>query len=624
MTPKALVLAGLALLGCGEGCSGGRQRMPGVAPDRDADAAETSPHDAQAAADAPAAPADADALDASPKPLPVASPASRLVLPGAATLVGHGADTCTNELPAGGDRWCAFARPAPTGFTELWVIDATKVASDAAATKVASDAAATKVASGAAVACDGTDASCLRVSTRLFNSRRNGFADAGFNGATLIYGEAMYKGDSTDAFRGVLSAWRPGWAAGRALTSDSGLFCVGQARSDAALCFENPTGDGMIENLTVDLHAGSLSSATGAPLPKLDTLLLVAPTDAAGAPPRYQFDLSPAGDYAAWSTRAAADGVETLSAQKLGAATSARVAVASDVSQWAMSPDGLAWYWLAGYNHDVSGAPEGTLQAAVFPDGSGVTTLATAVGDFSAVGDDGLWFRADVASEVGALHWMADRGAPATVATVDSKVLGVLGATRDGARFLYAKTFAPVRPGPITTVTVPLDVVDLYVGSATGAAPCVPAPTPTALDATLTPSGSVVVWDRQDAVTGDEQGLATTVSSCTSTPFASRLRSLLPAHGPSGEAFVYLDDADAVADEATLRLARVVDGALVVAPPLQTRAAHVFAPLEPALPAVMYTVATGTSADGLYVYVDSAPSPSADASTEASDAGAAP
>jgi hypothetical protein len=219
---------------------------------------------------------------------------------------------------------------------------------------------------------------------------------------------------------------------------------------------------------------------------------------------------------------------------------------------------------------------------------------------------------------------MADRGAPAAFATVDSKVLGVLGATPEGARLLYAKTFAPVRPGPITTATAPLDVVDLYVGSATGAAPCVPTTTPTALDATLTPSGSVVVWDRQDAVTGDEQGLATTVSSCTSTAFASRLRALLPAHGPGSEAFVYLDDADAVADEATLRLARVVDGALVVAPPLQTRAAHVFAPLAPALPAVMYTVATGTPADGLYLYVDPAPSPSTDARTDASDAGAAP
>ena len=80
-------------------------------------------------------------------------------------------------------------------------------------------------------ACDGTDASCLRVSKRLYKNHDGGFVDAGFNGDTLIYGENPYAGDATGSFVGVLSAWRPGWAAGRALTSELGVACVGQAGS---------------------------------------------------------------------------------------------------------------------------------------------------------------------------------------------------------------------------------------------------------------------------------------------------------------------------------------------------------------------------------------------------------
>ena len=67
------------------------------------------------------------------------------------------------------------------------------------------------------------------------------------------------------------------------------------------------------------------------------------------------------------------DSIETLHAQELADGAPALV-VASDVSQWAPSPDGLAWYWLAGYNYDVLGAPAGTLRTAAFPDGSSATT----------------------------------------------------------------------------------------------------------------------------------------------------------------------------------------------------------------------------------------------------------
>jgi hypothetical protein len=396
-------------------------------------------------------------------------------------------------------------------------------------------------------------------------------------------------------------AWRPGWAAGRALTSAQGVYCAGHAASDAALCFENRDGDGTLHDLTVELHAGRLTSPDGPTLPKVDTIILAAAGDPPGAPARSQWDLAPDGSYVAWSTRAAGDPTEVLHAQSLtdGAAP---LVVARDVSQWAISPDGLAWYWLATYDYDVTGAPAGTLQAAAFPDGSAATTLVPAVGDFGVVGDKGLWLRTDVAAQVGTLRFMPDRAAPDALATVDTKVLTVLDHARDGSRFLYAKTYAPLRPAPGATTSP--DLLDLYVGSSGGDAPCAITTTPAALQATLAPAGSPALWELYDPASGQGQGLVTTVAMCATAPFATRLGNLLPA-GDDG--YVYGDDVDETAPEATLRYARVVDGALAAATQIQTRAAPVFAPLALGRPAVVYTVATGTAADGLYVYAEAAP-----------------
>ncbi len=474
MKSKALVVAGLAGVGCLVGCGGGRPRAPDAAMDARVDVGVDA--DDARVPDADATP-DADA-DAAPKPPPVTAAGSRLIVPGVAALVGQGLDSCTATVPPAGDQWCAFGRPASDlGFFELWALDATKAAA------------------GAAIACDGGDASCLRLSTHLFKSRTTGFTDAGFNGDTLIYGEEMYSGEATAPFVGrhLRVAPRLGGRP-RAHVGENGVSCLGQARSDAALCFEDPNGNGMVTNLTVDLHAGRLSSATGPVLPKVDTLVLAATNDLPGAPPRYEFDLSPDGGYVAWSTRGATDEIEVLHAQKLeedGVPVDAPRVVASDVSQWQISPDDAAWYWLSAYNYDVTGAPAGTLQTAPFPDGATPTTLATGVGDFSAVGDTSLWLRTDVAAQVGTLRWMADRAAPTTISTVDANVLTVLDESRDGARFLYSKTFVPLRPGPVTTVSVAaMDLFDLYVGgSSAGTTPCVPTETASALHAELGPAG---------------------------------------------------------------------------------------------------------------------------------------
>lgn len=552
-------LLGLVVVACG--CGGGGSQ---------ADAAL----DADAGEDVAEADGGDDAGDVLAPPM--AGPGSRLVIPGDVTLVGRGQDSCTNAPEAVGARWCAFARPSGE-YSELWVIDVTKAVA------------------GAAITCDGTDASCLRLSSRLYRNRMTGVVDSGFNGDTLIYGESPFAGTATGSFMGVISAWRPGQTAGRALTSDRGIYCLGHDRSDSLLCFQNRIGDGITEDVTIDMHAGHLASVTGASLPLIDKLLLAATTDAPGAPTRAQFDLSPDGRWIAWSTRTSADPVETLRAYVLNGKSEAIVA-AKDVTQWAISPEGAAWYWLSGYNHDVAGAPSGTLQTSTFPTGL-IETLATNVADYAPVGDASLWLRTEVANQVGTLQWMADRSKPATLATVDTHVLAVLDHARDGARFLYAKSFAYVRP-PSGSTAPALNLVDLYVG-APGGVPCAVLETQEALHATIAPAGDLVAWDRHDVHTGETRGFSTTVASCASAPFADHLADLQPA-GDTG--YLYLDEADDEAKEATLRYAGVVNGTLIAGtPPIQTRAAPVFAPLQPALSAVAYTVHAGTSADGLYV-----------------------
>jgi hypothetical protein len=579
MNRWVLVLALVLFVGgASAGCAGGHGRARDGAPDGEADG-DARPDTGDAGVEAGDAEGDAGPTDAAPKPPPLAAEGSRQVVPGPAFLVGHGLDSCTNTPAAPGDRWCAFARPAGD-YDELWVLDVTKAAA------------------GGAVACDGSDASCLRLSTRLYENRDTGFVDHGFNGDTLIYEETTDRGPGTGAFVGVIWAWRPGWPAGRALTSSEGLYCVGHATSDAALCFDHRSGDGMIADLTVDLLAGPLPAAGTSGLPRMDALLLASPADAPGAPARWRADLSPDGQYVAWSTRSQTDAVETLHAYQLGA-KSAAVVVAQDVSQWAISPDGASWYWLAGYNYDVAGAPAGTLERAAFPGGTGRATLATAAGEFGAVGAAGLWLRANVTAQVGELRFMADRMAPAGVATIDTKVLTVLDHTADGSRFLYAKTYAQARPGSVATGAPPPALLDLYASGPAGGPPCVVSPAPAALEAAFAPGGSLVVWGLRDAVTGDEAGVATSISSCQSKVFATHLANLVPV---GDAALATLEDPDQATKEATLRYARVVNGALAPGLLVETRAALVVAAVATEPPAVAFTVHAGGPEDGLYVY----------------------
>src|SRR5262249_9934810 len=81
------LIIGIAVAGCG----GGRQKYPDATVFGDG-----SSH------------VDAGAVDRS-QPPPTPGPGSKLIVPGNAFLVGAGPNSCTNQVPAPGDRWCAFA-----------------------------------------------------------------------------------------------------------------------------------------------------------------------------------------------------------------------------------------------------------------------------------------------------------------------------------------------------------------------------------------------------------------------------------------------------------------------------------------------------------------------------------
>ena len=107
-------------------------------------------------------------------------------------LTGDGPSTCSHQQPASGDghRWCAFARPGAAGATELWVFDLTALAGGGQ--------------NGAPLTCDGTSATCRRLSAALWTGSPLGgpshpYSHA-FDGDTLIfYADGSAGGDQRAA-----------------------------------------------------------------------------------------------------------------------------------------------------------------------------------------------------------------------------------------------------------------------------------------------------------------------------------------------------------------------------------------------------------------------------------------
>jgi hypothetical protein len=542
--------------------------------------------DATSAADAPSAETPADAATSDARPADANSDGganadggsfgdggSKLLVSGDIQLVGSGPDSCTNQVPAPGDRWCAFVKVSAGLNPELWVIDVTKAAA------------------GVPAACDGTDTSCLRLSTALYVDPTNAFRGDGFDGDTLTFAETPSQRGG--GFLGNIFAWRPGWAAPHNLTGNGGLVCNGHALGKAAVCLQNPTPDATNSFIhTAELHAGILDDV-GTPLPLIDDIIVVvSAAEANTGAARWSARLAPDGKSVAWSTRATDTGTEDLHVQTLGLTT--KVDVAQDVSQWQISADSAKWYWLKSFNYASSGAPAGTLQSAPYPGGANPVMLAQNAGDFTLAGP-GVYYRTQVAAGTGAGNLLVTPNSevPATVAMIDTTVQFVFGATPDGASVSYTKTVQSAANSFL---------FDLYVSGPGRAAPCVLTASPTAfLPPQFLSDGSMLAWGRVNTLTNNSEGIDTAIAACASSKFASSLYSMTSV---SNEGYVFLDDVNPnpSIDEATLRYAKVAGGFLPSrGTPIQMRAGLTYATLLPSLPAVVYVVSTVGAGAGLYL-----------------------
>ena len=110
---------------------------------------------------------------------------------------------------------------------------------------------------------------------------------------------------------------------------------------------------------------------------------------------------------------------------------------------------------------------------------------------------------------------------------------------------------------------------------------------------------SMVAWGR---INGQViEGVTTTLPACATRMFATDIFDWQVA---GDEGLVYLDDvnSDPTIDEASLRYGKITGG-LLPSPGtvVQSRSGLAFSAMLPSLDAVVYTISTHTSADGLYV-----------------------
>jgi hypothetical protein len=580
--------AGFGVIGCGS--SGKTYNDASFGTDAKPDGSDAGN------AGSPGSDAGAEAL-----PDPAPGDGSHLVIGGESVeLVGSGNDSCTNQVPYSTDRWCAFAKPGTGDNVELWVINATKAAA------------------GVAIKCNTTDTNCLRLTSGLLDDDEFHFRIHRFDGDSLIFSEGVGGGSTGDIF-----GWRPGWSAPRKLTSQTGELCIGNKASSTVVCIDNVAIDAA-KTRRLDFHGGTLDDQNGGLVPLVDTFIFFTPTDAQTDLQRYEWDISPDGKYFAWSGRYDVAGKETLKIRKVGEATS--TTVATDVSAWTISNDVSKWYWISAFNYNAD-VPSGGLESAPFPAGTPPKALAGKVGDYFQAGQtNGLIVRSSIAVDtasglsLGTLSLMPDRDTPGTIQPLDTKVFALFDVSADGSKVMYTKN-EDVLGGV-------LPVFDLYIAKADGSPVCTLAATPTSFADPSAPkfSGGIAVFGRINVVTGEGEGLYVNATMCAAKKFASEIYAWQPV---GDEGFVYSDELAAVNrnGETTLRFAQAASGALPASgTKLQTRAGLRFATLTPALDSVMYTVASGTTFDGLYIntklpFTTTPPVPAPDGGVSTSDAG---
>lgn len=360
-----------ALCACGSDRLSATDRSDGGGPDASTAGAGGTPGGGAGSAGAP--PVD-DGLEL-PR-LPADPKLTQRLIEGPVALVGGQSNSCTNAVPASGDRWCAFARRVSDSVTELWVLNVT------AASRTG------------LVSCDGGSADCRLLSNNLWTDVQiwgPSHPEAHrFEGDTLIFHAGEAPGER-DPYDGGIFAWRPGWAEPRKLTSDHGVVCFAQPRSTAIGCVSDAVIDEDPADLfdlpsyrEFDLLAGFVDEPGGTPLRKavrithaLDDL-------------NWRVRFSRGGEHLLYSHVAELGAPESLYVLDVAAAGSAAPRLlATGVAEWELAHDGRSLYFLEGYDRSLGDEAVGTLARADFPSGAGRVALHEDVLFYELVGVPG-------------------------------------------------------------------------------------------------------------------------------------------------------------------------------------------------------------------------------------------
>jgi hypothetical protein len=320
-------------------------------------------------------------------------------------LAGSGESACSHQVPASGpgDRWCAFYQVDATS-AELWVINVTKAANGQ-------------------VACDGTDANCLRLTEDLWLGQPE---DEGgnlippffpvfnqFTGDTLIYYADSEVGD--EFYVGPVYAWRPGWKKGKRISTAKGYTCFGHPRADVATCIDNVAVEANV--VRFDLRAGRLQGGESADstLPLIDK---ITPSHS-NRVEKWHSDFTPNGDVFLYSTGRTREDKEVLYAVRTDEAgqQDKRVTLSQDATRWQISNDSQRVYYLKGFDYSNAGDHAGTLAVLDLPTGANGADLVPKVGSFQVLqdgtsADRGLAYMENYVKGRATLKVMKDRAAP--------------------------------------------------------------------------------------------------------------------------------------------------------------------------------------------------------------------
>lgn len=332
-------------------------------------------------------------------------------------LVGSGISTCSHGLNGdrpSGNRWCAFARAAAGGKTELWVVNLSRALIDERA-----------------AVCDGSSPHCLLLTSDLWDESPlfeigHPFIH-GFTGDTLIFYADSRSANPDAGYLGPVRGWRPGMTASRQITGPSGFSCIGHLRSDGVICLENESGSG--SGVQFDLVAGRLSGGSASePLPKVRR---ISPYGGRRAP-SWQVGFSPSGAELLLSTVAPdgpAERLEVIPSGQVGQMEPRELL--RDLSRWEVSPDGRKIFYVAGLVGPPDGDGMGTLTVADFPSMTNPVQLAPRVAGYELYGPPGARDTGPVRSvsllqeasiDGGTLRMIPDLERPTEVVTVASNI----------------------------------------------------------------------------------------------------------------------------------------------------------------------------------------------------------